>query len=250
MTALHLDVHGSGANNVLLLHGSPTIPAHFDALAVQLAGSRTVLVAHMPGYGRSDVPPGPLSLDACAASIEDALIDRGIRELAVVGFSLGAYRAFLLAARKRLRVTHLVSLGGFIALDDDERAGFRATAAAVRAGDPNLAAALPARLLGPNARPAWIAEVRAWAEAAPMAVVAAELEAAAASADLTAACRALSIPVLARVGEHDRATPVPHSERIAAAAPLGKLEIVPGVGHTLLLEDAEATTASIVRALA
>lgn len=246
---MYFDTLGNGPRTVLLLHGCPTTPSHMEPLARALAAEHTVLNAHLPGYGNSPVPPAPISWDEASELLEAALIARGVEEVAAVGFSGGAYRAFLLAARKRVRVSAVVSLGGFMELDPAERQGFRDLAGLVRSGI-DLRPLLPARLLGPVTKPEWIEEVGSWGVATTAANLADELDGAVSFADLTEACRAMSIPVVARVGEHDLAAPVVHSQRIADAVQGAVLEVVPGVGHSLLLEDFEGTLASIRRALA
>jgi pimeloyl-ACP methyl ester carboxylesterase len=68
-----------------------------------------------------------------------------------------------------------------------------------------------------------------------------ELEDLAVAEGLLERSRALDIPALVRVGELDLAAPPAHSKRLAAALPRARLQIVPGRGHALLLEDFEAT---------
>lgn len=53
----------------------------------------------------------------------------------------------------------------------------------------------------------------------------------------------VSVPTLVAVGADDRATPPVRSERIAAAVPGARLEVVPGAGHSSTLEQPEAVTA-------
>jgi 3-oxoadipate enol-lactonase len=116
---------------VLLLPGCPMPADHFAELAAQLARTHRVLSPDLPGYGKS---PGDGNLQRTTEVLERAMLDRSVSELSIVGASLGAWRALALAASGRLRVSLVISLGGFAHLPDEARAAFGQFAAAVRAG--------------------------------------------------------------------------------------------------------------------
>lgn len=101
-----------------------------------------------------------------------------------------------------------------------------------------------------EAHPDAAQEVAGWARAKDARLLADELEAFAGSPDLTPALSSLDIPILARVGELDVSTPIALSEVIVGAARRGRLEVVPRVGHALLLEDLTGTVKAVRRALA
>ncbi|HEX7603206.1 MAG TPA: hypothetical protein VF316_16425, partial [Polyangiaceae bacterium] len=63
------------------------------------------------------------------------------------------------------------------------------------------------------------------------------------------ALAALRIPVLARVGAEDAAAPAAKSQEIARAVPGAELQIVPGVGHALTIEDLPGTIDAVRAAL-
>jgi 3-oxoadipate enol-lactonase len=248
---LHVDEHGRGERVVVLLHGLPSTVADFDPLVAALAPDHRVLAVHLPGYGRSAALPAPYSLDAALAAIEDALLARGVARAAFVGFSSGSHRMFSLALRGRVAATHLVGLGAIAAFTADERAGFAGFATAIRGGF-DAAPMFPGRFLSPAsaADPARAAAVTAWLYAAPGGVIADELAAFAAAPDLLDGLRAIRVPTLLRTGALDVATPAAKAEAIARAIDGAALEIVPGVGHALLVEDAAATVAAVRRLLA
>jgi pimeloyl-ACP methyl ester carboxylesterase len=98
---------------LVLLHGASGSWAHWVRNIPALAARFTVLAADMPGFGDSDLPPGPPSAEALAEPIA-----RGIDELApppagldLAGFSMGAIIAGMVAARLGARVRRLVMLG-------------------------------------------------------------------------------------------------------------------------------------------
>jgi len=247
---IHSEEFGQGAP-VVLLHGVPADPAELRPLARRLGQKRRVLLMHLPGYGQTPAPRGPWALSDQHGWIERELSRRGIAEAALVGVSAGAYGALALALRGRIRATQVITLGGFAGLAEPECAGLRGFAEALRAG-VDLGEVLVARFLAPEfarARPELARTVQSYLDAAPRAHIAAELEALAASADLRPELHSLDVPVLARVGELDLAAPPAQSEQIVAWARHAELEIVPGAGHLLLLEDEAQTLAAVERAL-
>lgn len=247
---MHFDELGSGPNTVVILHGTPTPPEAMLPLARHLAYEHRVLVAHLPGYGRSASQPATHALDPL---IEAELVGRGIAEADVVGFSGGGYRALSLACRGGfVRVRRVVSLGGFAYLEPPEREGMAAFAGMLRGG-ASLDGMFAQRMLSRafiEAQPEVAASVDAWMGAVSAENLAVELEGASACPDLRRRLGEIDTAVLARVGELDLAAPVAHSRAIASAALRGELQIVPGKGHALLVEDEADTMRAVASFLA
>ena len=179
------------------------------------------------------------------------LAARGVAEAALVGHSAGAYRAFALALSGQVTVTHIVSVAGVAGYDADVRAAFRDFARIVRE-DGDLRPLWLPRMAGPDFAetfPEDAADVMAWLDAAPRSVLAAELDAFADAEDLRPRLHELTIPITARVGESDRATPVALSRSIVENATHATLQIVAGCGHALFYDDREATVEAIAAAL-
>jgi pimeloyl-ACP methyl ester carboxylesterase/membrane protein DedA with SNARE-associated domain len=99
---------------VLLLHGSPGSSGDFATLGPLLAASHRVLAPDLPGFGFSTQSVPDYSI-AAHANYMAGLLDRlAIREVHVLGFSMGGGVALELAARhpERVRsVTLLSSIG-------------------------------------------------------------------------------------------------------------------------------------------
>ncbi len=85
-----------------------------------------------------------------------------------------------------------------------------------------------------------------WLRLTTAAALAAECRALARSRDLRPEIRGLTTPIYARVGELDAGAPPPVSQEIVELVQHGELEIVPGCGHGLFIEDLENTVASVV----
>lgn len=241
--------YGSG-RAVLALHGSPSAPTDFDPLVKRLELTRHVLLPDMPGYGQSPYVP-KLSLARSVELIDEALQARGIQEISVIGFSLGAWRAFLLALDGKTRVNAIVSLGGLAGFDPDHAVMALGYAKMLRGApslrQPALEEAMTARMISPDSarnNPAVVAAAMGWLDWPNPESLADELEAAAVAVPCYDRLHQLKIPVLARVGDLDVTAPPSHSHRIVNAIADAKLEIVEGKGHALLLEDTEDTVAS------
>jgi len=93
---------GGAGPPVLLLHGFPETGLMWHAVAPLLAEAFTVVVADLPGYGRSSCPRDSgrhaMSKRALAATLTDAMRIAGHERFAVVGHDRGgrvAYRAAL-----------------------------------------------------------------------------------------------------------------------------------------------------------
>lgn len=247
---LHIFERGSGPA-VLLLHGAPYPAEYLSPLVRDLERDHRVLVPDLPGYGRSPALPPGWKMESAHELVEAALLERGAGELAVVGFSLGAYHALALACRGRLRIRLVVALAGFETLADEERAVRRGFAEAVRSG-VDLGDALVERMLAPEfarSHPEVVESVRGCLGTIAPAAFADEILAMAEMKDLSSELRSLRIPVVARVGELDLTAPPDHTRRIASLVPGARLELVPNVAHALFEEDFPGTLASIRRAL-
>lgn len=247
---LHVEERGSGPA-VLLVGGTPTSADYLTPLMERLAASHRVLRPDLPGYGESPPLHAPYPLDEAARLLQDVLLDRGIAEAALVGFSFGAWRALRLALGGRVRPTVVVCLAGVAWLSEEEQDGFGSLAAALRNG-ADLRDGLAARFLSPAwaaSHPEHVAGVRAWLAATTSETLADELDAVRGLPDLRPGLGRLACPVLARVGSLDAPSLVEHAHTIAHAAPRGELQVVPGAGHALLYEDRDGTVDAVARAL-
>jgi pimeloyl-ACP methyl ester carboxylesterase len=215
-----------------------------------LAGKR-VLIPDLPGYGQTP-PLRPYSLAGVQQMIEDGLLERGVREAAVVGYSMGVWRALSLAVAGRVRATKVVCLAGDAFWSDEDKALLGGFVQLLRSNAP-LPDIMPTRMVSPSfleSHPESADEVRAWLDAAPLDVIADELEAIAREGeDLRPRLRTLECPVLVRVGELDVAAPPERARSLVESLRQGTLQIVPGMGHAWPIEDPIATSAAIARFL-
>src|SRR6187431_637419 len=137
-------IAGSGPP-VVLIHGMVNSSRHWEAVAMRLADSYTVIVPDLIGHGDSATPRGDYSLGAHAAAIRDLLSALGIRRASIVGHSLGGGVAmqFFWQFPEHVERLALVSSGG---LGPDVSPLLRF--AAVPGASPALALAARPRVIG------------------------------------------------------------------------------------------------------
>jgi pimeloyl-ACP methyl ester carboxylesterase len=98
---------------VVLFHGASGSWTHWLRIIEPLATRFRLLVPDMPGFGDSDVPPGPQTAEALADAMTaglEALLPAS-PPVDMVGFSFGGIVAGLVAARMGHRVRTLALLG-------------------------------------------------------------------------------------------------------------------------------------------
>lgn len=231
---MHVEFRGrEGAPPVLLLHGGGVAGWMWEPLARELGEDWRLLIPDLPGHGRSAGQPYE-SHAATLAALRGLLAGTtGGTKVTVIGFSLGAQLAILLAATQPARVSGAVIVS--------------AQAKPLRFSGP-----LPG-LLGlaaPLARRRWFAELQARELAIPAALLE---EYVATSADisrdtLVAATRenlTFEVPrawaqfpgrALVLAGERERRLMLDSAAAIAAALPGAEAEIVERCGHGIPLE--------------
>lgn len=249
-SGIHIEEIGSG-RPLVMLHGCPGWGGLWRRVAEQVEGRR-VLLPDMPGYGKSPRLEGQYSFDRVLELLEDALLERNVTETAVVGFSLGGYRALQLALSGRIEVTHLMLIGTPVDLDDEGRVMRRDVSQLIRQSETldtpfflDLMSSLMVAPGFPEREPGRFAEVLAWLEHSDIQGFADEVEAMAAMPSLVDRLGQLSIPVRVLHGEHDAGCPLLMSKLVAERIPRAKLEIVPGVGHSLPIEAPEQVARAI-----
>lgn len=244
---VHVDVIGDGPRNVVLLHGCPSPPEHMGGLARALGETHRVCLVHHPGYGKAPAPGRPYSLADASEWIETALLDLGVREAAILGYSAGAYRALHLVVRRRIEWNAVIALAGFGRLPSEQREAYRRFSRQLVEG-VDLTPVLVDLILTPDLRTsskALVREVASWMRATSPQSLSFELRAYADGPNLIPMLREVRVPCLALVGDTDHTTPPARSREIAEAMPRGELEVLSGIGHAILLEDMPRTVAAV-----
>jgi 2-succinyl-6-hydroxy-2,4-cyclohexadiene-1-carboxylate synthase len=245
--ALDVRVTGSGPA-VLLLHGFTGTSAGWAPIAEGLAEGHRVIRPDLLGHGRSDAPHDPVryALPAQAAGLRSVLRDLEAEPAAVVGYSMGARLALVLALERPAAVTALALLSPSAGLRDPQARARR------RAEDERWAtmlevAGLAAFVDAWAAQPVFESQVRLKPEARerlrserlsqhPLAL-AASLRGAGQGVmePLHEHLGRIRVPTLVVAGALDRVG-MARAREVVAGLPEGRLEVVESAGHAPHLE--------------
>lgn len=95
---MHLREAGSG-RPILLLHGWTCHGGFFQPQFAGLAGQARLLAPDLPGHGQTGRRLLPLTIEQAADHCQALLATRGLRDVVVVGWSMGAAVAWAMADR-------------------------------------------------------------------------------------------------------------------------------------------------------
>lgn len=247
--ALHVELRGTGAP-VLLLHGFTGSLRPLDATAAGLraAGHATIAV-DLLGHGRSDAPRAPeaYTMERCTQDLAAVLDAAGVRDAAVLGYSMGGRIALGLACARPERVRAAVLVGASAGIADPvERAARRAADEALAAAiERDGVAAFVERwmaqpLFASQARlgPEALARARRERLANRAAGLAGSLRGVGTGAQppLHEALARLATPFLFVAGAEDPKF-CAIARELAGRAPRGRAVVVPGAGHAAHLES-------------
>ncbi len=245
------DDMGSGPA-VLLIHGFPLCRRmwHPQRRALVEAGYR-VITPDLRGFGESDAPDGPYSMELFADDMVELLDHLGIEEAVVGGMSMGGYVLFNLLERYRSRVRGACFIVTRANADDQagrERRLFLARE--VQKFGPRVVADAFEKLLFAEAslaeRPKLVAEVYGWIMANDSRGIAGGLLAMRERKDYAPHLAGLAVTSLAIGAEGDKAAPPENARLIAAGIPGCRLAIIPEAGHMANLENPGAFNAALL----
>lgn len=251
-------VSGSGPP-LLLLNGIMMSYTAWDPLVDVLTPTYTVVGCDFRGQLRSPGTP-PARLDGHVADVVALFDALALPRAHVVGTSFGGLVSLLLAASHPERVATLTVVTATTHMSADAWAGVQPVIAAARAaqagGDPRAVFdALVPSAFAPafRMRHAAALELRrrqfsdlppAWFEDLPRLIAALE------GLDLRPHIGRIRAPTLIVGAELDATFPVASSRALADAIPDARLEVVPGAGHALVVEDSPALATLVQNFLA
>lgn len=231
-TRMAYQVHGdSDAPPVVLLHGAAGTRLSWPAQARRLAGCR-VYALDLPGHGRS-AGNSCSSIEAYSQEVENWLESLDLRDVTLVGHSMGSAIAMQVALSAPQRVSGLALSGSAPRL--------------------SVNPALLALAASPDTYQQAIERIVAWSfsRQAPLRLVELALKRMRETAqdvllsDLQA-CDAFDVggrlgeieaPALVICGSEDRMTPLTGGQALVSGLKRGRLEVLDGAGHMLVLEQ-------------
>jgi pimeloyl-ACP methyl ester carboxylesterase len=238
-------VGGSGPA-LMLLHGAGDQAGTWFQVVAKLLQGHTLIIPDLAGHGDSAPAAGPIEASAIFAGLEGVLAHRAAgARVTVVGNSLGAWMAMLLASRHPEWIERVVAVdGGSLQttgvganLLPRSREDARALLALTR--DPSTAP-LPDAVVDDMVRVARDGSIARFiateAGMAPWIMTEAQL-------------RELKVPVRLIWGASDRLVPLEYAYRIQAALPDAELSVIEACGHVPQQEAPERFLAALLKLL-
>jgi 3-oxoadipate enol-lactonase len=246
-TLAYEDTGGDGPT-VVFVHGlGGSSYGWWNQLAACPARGYRGVAYDQRGAGRSDVPPGPYSVEGWAVDLERLVDALGLGRVALVGHSVGCMVAEHGALRLGERAWALALCGGALGWPDGAGAAFEQRAALARDGRLDEVAAVVASTGLTERRRADDPALHGLM----LAMIASnDPEGYARSAEATGAGSMrdparIGCPTLAFAGSEDSVTPPEAAAAIATAVPGGESAVVDGVAHWCMLERPDAVNETL-----
>ena len=241
---------------ILLIHGFPLNRRMWrpQLNKLPLSGYR-VIVPDLRGFGESDAPEGPYSMELFADDIVGLMDHLEIEQAVIGGMSMGGYVLYNLLERYPERLRAAIFITTRCTADDEAGKARRLQLATdVRKFGPQMVADAFVKLLfAPGTqleRPKLVEEVYGWMAETDSRGLAGGLLAMRDRKDYCPFLGSIAIPALAIGAEGDQAAPPETARAIAAGIPGCKLAIIPNAGHLANLEDVKAFNAAVLEFLA
>jgi pimeloyl-ACP methyl ester carboxylesterase len=238
-------VGGSGPT-LVLLHGAGDNAGTWSRIAPQLAKDHTLIVPDLAGHGRSAPHSGPIDVKEVLDGVEadlDALAPN--RKVAIVGNSLGAWMAMLVAHRHPERVALVVCIDGGAIKGANVHARVLPKARAEARESVNQTRD-PASPYVPNFV---LDDIVRQAREGPLGRFAATAATMEAYVLDDAQLRDFELPVRIIWGASDRLVPVDYAKRMLAELPQAELVTLDHCGHVPQVECPDRLLAALKQAL-
>ena len=234
---------------LLLVHGFPLDRRLWAAQVGALATMTRVITPDLRGHGKSQIVPGPFTMDQHADDLVALLDHLKIRRAVLAGLSMGGYVAFAFWRRYPARVQGLI-LADTRAEPDSTSARAGRDAAMDRVQQTGAAAyadeMLPRMLAPASLADGKIAEAaRKMMAEQPVKGIVGALGGLRGRADSRPTLPTIAVPTLVIAGEADVITPPADAQAMAAAIPGARFVVIPKAGHLSALEKPRAFNAAV-----
>jgi 3-oxoadipate enol-lactonase len=250
--ALFYQIEGAGTP-VMLIHGVGADGSSWDAIAPVLARHLTVLRLDLRGHGRSGHIDGTLTLDDFVRDVVDVLDAGATPRAHIVGFSLGGMIAQGLALDHASRVDRLVLLSAVAGRTEQERARVRERLEILcTQGIAAITGAAQDRWFTDSfiARHPELVQQRMEQLKANHPASYAAAYTVFSTSDLGERLHGITCPTLVATGEHDVGSNTRMARFMHEQIRGAKLQILPGLKHSVLAEAPETIAAMLLDFLA
>jgi pimeloyl-ACP methyl ester carboxylesterase len=230
---------------VLFIHGFPLNRQMWAPQISALASAARLLVPDLRGHGDTPPSPGDYTMELLAQDLNAFLeaLDFTAR-VVVCGLSMGGYVALAFYRQYAARVRGLVLTATRAAADTPQvKAGRDAMALqAQQAGVAAIVESMAPKLLAPQnaaSKPELVAQVKQIMIHTSLEGILGALSGMKTRSDSTLTLGAITVPTLVVHGADDQIVPLDEARAMAQAIPGARLEIIPGAGHLINLEQPE-----------
>lgn len=234
---------------LLIINGSAGNLAVLDPLITRLAATRRVLAFDQPGMGHSPAVYPTLDVPGLARLCARVLADAGVSRVDVVGYSFGGAVAQQLALTRPDLVRRLILVAGVYGAGGIPSDPLSSLSVLAHQTPAQPFCREPARRAYGGVVARDDAALTAYEEAIaaappdPLSIVG---QAVAASIWCGLPWLwALRVPTLVVTGDQDHVVPMSNARIISALLPQSRLEVVPGAGHLLVMDQADDVAALI-----
>ncbi|HET7880863.1 MAG TPA: alpha/beta fold hydrolase [Acetobacteraceae bacterium] len=228
-----------GGTPVMLIHGVGADGTSWDEIAADLAADFRILRLDLRGHGRSGHVEGALTLDDFVRDVVDVLNACAVPAAHIVGFSLGGMIAQGIALHHADRVRRLVLLSAVASRTAEERERVQQRLGILREqGIAAISGASQERWFTPEfiARNPALVQQRMQQLRDNHAPSYAAAYTVFSTSDLGDKLHAIRAPTLIATGEHDAGSNPRMAHFMHAAIAGSRLEILPGLRHSILVE--------------
>lgn len=256
MTRLHHEIAGEGPT-VVLLHEAIADSRMWEPQVRALADGYRVVTLDFPGFGRSELSPGPFSLGRGVLDLLDSL---SIERAALVGASMGGGVALQLALAEPERFWALVLVAPGLQEHDwseEVRKAWKEEEEALERGDLDAAVEVNLRTwVDGTGRTAGDVDPEVRARVAEMQRRAFELDRDDAGPEeplepnVGARLGEIRVPTLVLVGDLDVPDMLEISQQVASEIPGARRHVIPGGAHAVTMEQADQANELVLEFLA
>lgn len=240
---------------VLLIHGFPLCRRMWHPQkASVISGGFRVIIPDLRGFGESEAPDGPYTMEIFADDVVGLLDHLGIGQAVVGGMSMGGYVLFNLLERYPHRIRGACFLLTRAAADDEAGRARRLALArdVMKFGTQVIADQFQPLLFAEESlaeRPKLVETIYRWMVETDSRGIAGGLLAMRERKDYTSLLPTFTTPSLVIGAEEDKAAPPDHARAIAAGISGCRLAIIPHAGHMANLENPGAFNTALLQFL-